>query len=129
MNLQIRELAKSIKDEDAQLSLLDIKNVVAKAYEMYHRCSEKSLSTHNNMLLVLINAFGSILSCYKSMTTLKEKKDIVKKFNQQGFLEKIEYLTQSFEVVFENIKKQKGIHPDNFTVSQLLRGLKILAHS
>ena len=80
------------------------------------------------MLLVLINAFNANLACYKSMTTLKEKKDLVKKFNQQGFMQKIEYLIQSFDI-FDKLRKLKGIHPDNFTISQLLRGLKILAHS
>ena len=35
----------------------------------------------------------------------------------------------AFDIIFQNIKRTKGIHPDQFTVSQLLRGLKILAHS
>jgi ribosomal protein S8 len=129
LNLEIRELAKRIKDEQSALSLNDIKKIVENCYRLYDSCSEKTIATHNNMLSALINAFCANLACYKNMTTLKEKKDLVKKFNQQGFLQKIEYLTQGFEFIYDNIKKQKGIHPDNFTISQLLRGLKILAHS
>lgn len=62
----------------------------------------------------------------KGKTTLMEKKDIWKRQSQHGFLDKIAYLSKAFKVFIE-IQQSKGIFPDTFTISQLLRALKILA--
>lgn len=117
---------------------MQIKEIVKNAKDIYENQTSGSLnsnlpmrniSTHNQMLSVLINAFAAQLKWQKSATTLKEKKDFMKKYSQQNFLQKIDYLVQSFEEIYQNIQSTKGVYPDQFTISQLLRGLKILAHS
>jgi hypothetical protein len=60
--------------------------------------------------------------------TLKEKKDIQKKQSQQNFMHKISFVSEAF-AIYQTILSVKGIYPDNFTLSQLLRGLKLLWQS
>ena len=80
------------------------------------------------MIAIYVNAFQSQVRKQKGAITLKEKKDIQKKQSQQNFMSKISFLSDAFEV-YHIIMAVKGVYPDNFTLSQLLRGLKILWQS
>jgi len=63
-----------------------------------------------------------------SKTTLKEKKDIVKKQSQQSYKEKIKYVIEAFDI-FATMREIQGIHPDAHTLASLLRILKLLYSS
>jgi len=89
---------------------------------------ERNIATYNQMIAILVNVFQAQVQQQRGVITLKEKKDIQKKQSQQNFLHKISFVSEAF-AIYKTILSVKGIYPDNFTLSQLLRGLKLLWQS
>ena len=107
--------------------------------------SQKQASMHvntgtfNMAIQVLIQCFQSEIQLNKILNpqlTTKEMKDLQKKQKSQFFQRDFEQKTASLQQalhVFQKMKdtagKVRGVRPDNFTCSQLLKGLKILSVS
>ena len=98
INGKIKECAKQIQPPqvlnysviESVLTLDEIKEIVRKAQDIYDNQTSslssnlplRNIQTHNQMLSVLINAFAAQLKFHKTATTLKEKKDYMKKYSQ-----------------------------------------------
>lgn len=61
----------------------------------------RNIATYNQMISVYIGAFQLQVRQQKGKTTLMEKKDIWKRQSQNGFLDKITFLSKAFKVFIE----------------------------